>query len=326
MVSALPLCRLLIALGVVALAGTMSACGGKVEDFKFDGPNPDGKCSPEGAQLAQEDGCNTCVCSDGAWTCTELDCEPAACEQGDTKPADDGCNTCSCDDQGQWLCTEIGCVEPICSEGDFRDAGDGCNTCTCQNGSWGCTDGLCIEPYPVCKEGEYKYGPDSCSFCFCTSGAWSCTTVLDCGGQYECTPGSYYDDGCNSCSCDNGYFSCTDRYCPYTCVNGDVADLGDGCNSCTCAAGQWNCTDIACEVKGCGGYLGDTCADDEYCAYVEGQSCGGADASASCAPRPQGCDGIYAPVCGCDGSNYSSSCEAAMKGVGVMSAGTCEIR
>jgi len=78
------------------------------------------------------------------------------------------------------------------------------------------------------------------------------------------------------------------------------------------------------EGEPCGGFLGDTCGDDEYCAYEAGQYCGAADASSTCEPRPDLCPAIYMPVCGCDGNTYSNSCDAASAGVGVYSEGECE--
>ncbi len=77
------------------------------------------------------------------------------------------------------------------------------------------------------------------------------------------------------------------------------------------------------EGQGCGGFLGDTCADDEYCAYEAGQFCGAADASSTCEPRPEVCPQIFAPVCGCDGNTYSNSCMAAGAGTGVATLGEC---
>jgi hypothetical protein len=108
----------------------------------------------------------------------------------------------------------------------------------------------------------------------------------------------------------------------------------DGCNSCSCMAGLWSCTARYCPPpidagppgRGCGGWLGNTCGPDEYCAYMEGQLCGAADASAVCAPRPGGCDAVYDAVCGCDGITYGNACEAAMKGTGVMRRGSCGFR
>lgn len=78
------------------------------------------------------------------------------------------------------------------------------------------------------------------------------------------------------------------------------------------------------EGEPCGGFLGNTCSDDEYCAYVPGEHCGAADASSTCEPRPEACIELFAPVCGCDGNTYSNSCFAAMAGTGVVAEGECE--
>lgn len=76
----------------------------------------------------------------------------------------------------------------------------------------------------------------------------------------------------------------------------------------------------------CGGFSGNThaCTATEYCAYMEGDSCGAADAPAFCRPRPIACAHESAPVCGCDGVTYDNACEAAMAGTGVNNAGACQ--
>ena len=104
------------------------------------------------------------------------------------------------------------------------------------------------------------------------------------------------------------------------CVDGQ--HMTAGCNGCVCNQGQWQCTSLACNV--CGGFAGNTCSADQYCAYTEGSLCGAADASAACATRPTACDDIYAPVCGCDRKTYPSTCDAAMHGQGVYTNGACD--
>ena len=85
-----------------------------------DGMGDDGACE-EGD--IQDDGCNTCSCLEGSWSCTDRACpdptggdpEPE-CEPGDTRLADDGCNTCGCTEDGFWACTQIGCGSDTGSE------------------------------------------------------------------------------------------------------------------------------------------------------------------------------------------------------------------
>jgi len=72
----------------------------------------------------------------------------------------------------------------------------------------------------------------------------------------------------------------------------------------------------------CGGFIGTPCATGEYCDYPD-DLCGAADGSGTCQPTPQGCPGLYAPVCACDGMVYSNPCEAASAGKDVASEGGC---
>jgi hypothetical protein len=65
--------------------------------------------------------------------------------------------------------------------------------------------------------------------------------------------------------------------------------------------------------KICGGFAGLACATGEICEIPAGHCC--CDYSGTCALRPQVCDAIYQPVCGCDGRTYSNDCER--KGAGV---------
>lgn len=74
----------------------------------------------------------------------------------------------------------------------------------------------------------------------------------------------------------------------------------------------------------CGGWVGDTCAADEFCSFTATQICGWADASGFCAPRPEACIQTFDPVCGCDSQTYGNSCMAAASGTSVSAQGACE--
>ncbi len=78
------------------------------------------------------------------------------------------------------------------------------------------------------------------------------------------------------------------------------------------------------EGKACGARAGDTCGDDEYCAYEPSGTCGWADATSVCKPRPEMCTKQYDPVCGCDQKQYPNDCVAAAAGTGVLKKGDCE--
>lgn len=73
----------------------------------------------------------------------------------------------------------------------------------------------------------------------------------------------------------------------------------------------------------CGGLLGLSCADGEFCNFPVEAICGAADATGVCEVIPQACTRELNPVCGCDGSTYSNACIARSAGVSVSSLGEC---
>lgn len=114
-----------------------------------------------------------------------------ACTEGQERLADDGCNTCQCND-GQWSCTELACVGE-----DNGDAPAPCtDPPSSGSGSSGSSSGsgsdaeepdvedphgsVSNEGEPACVDGEATMAEDGCNTCECISGAWSCTE-LACG-------------------------------------------------------------------------------------------------------------------------------------------------
>lgn len=76
--------------------------------------------------------------------------------------------------------------------------------------------------------------------------------------------------------------------------------------------------------RACGGWVGDTCADSEYCYFEPATWCDYADASGVCRPRPDACTRELNPVCGCNGETYSNACVAASNGTSVALYGGCD--
>lgn len=149
-------------------------------------------------------------------------------------------------------------------------------------------------------------------------------TAMMCGGLagIECPANEFCDFG-ESCGAGDQMGMCKTKSpdaCPeiYSPVCGcDDKDYSTPCEA--AYAGVSIAKHGTCESasigESCGGLLGASCSEGEYCNF--GKTCGAGDQSGICEIKSNICPGIFAPVCGCDGNEYSNACEAAAAGVSV---------
>jgi hypothetical protein len=117
---------------------------------------------------------------------------------------------------------------------------------------------------------------------------------------------------------------CGDIYAPVCACDGQTYE-----NACSAAAkGSSVAHTGACDVPVpgtvCGGLKPVACPKGEYCNYPIETKCGSGDQTGTCEKPPQACDLNYDPVCGCDSVTYGNACAAALEGISVLHAGTCE--
>lgn len=78
------------------------------------------------------------------------------------------------------------------------------------------------------------------------------------------------------------------------------------------------------QCDGSGGCTSDAdCATGEFCEKTEADVCS-ANATGTCAAKPDACPFHYSPVCGCDGDTYGNSCLARSAGVNIEHEGECD--
>lgn len=115
--------------------------------------------------------------------------------------------------------------------------------------------------------------------------------------------------------------ACAEIYSPVCACDGKT--YGNACEA--NAAGVSVVSDGECAPNGqsCGGLLGQSCPDGQFCNYAPEAICGAADATGVCENIPEVCTLEFNPVCGCDDTTYGNACDAHSQGVSVASQGEC---
>lgn len=203
---------------------------------------------------------------------------------------------CAADDQG--VCTPIltSCpptVSQVC----------GCDGTTYDNACFADASGVTVSATGACVLGSACGGTSggTCSSpAFCNPLQGDCSTILagNCMTpplSTSCASGFYPVCGCNGVTYNNA--------CLAAAAGVGVLNTGPCAGDLACGAG------------------GPTCSSGNFCKRPDG-ACG--DVAGICTPIPASCAPDFDPVCGCNGTTYSSACVADAAGVTVRSDGPCE--
>jgi hypothetical protein len=126
-------------------------------------------------------------------------------------------------------------------------------------------------------------------------------------------------------TCDAKPEACTKIYKPVCgCDDKTYGNVCEANSAGVSVVSEGECKPSGGDAQTCGGLIGKACPDKQFCNYAPDALCGAADATGTCAAKPEACTKIYKPVCGCDDKTYGNVCEANSAGVSVISEGECK--
>jgi hypothetical protein len=217
-------------------------------------------------------------------------------------------------------CSDCDLVGYFCSltEGSCADGGEG--NCIPK-------PEICTADYtPVCGCDGVTYG-NACSAAakgVSVEFQGECTTVelSATSGCSGCDQEGYFCSLPEGTCADGGKGNCTPK--PEACMMDYSPVCGcDGVtygNACSAAANG-----VSVEFQGECDTLSQGCSDckepDDVCVFPEGDC--GVLLAGNCTPKPDFCNRMEAPVCGCDGISYLNACIAISEGASIYAQGEC---
>lgn len=302
-------------------------------------------------------------CGSGEFCDFELEAQCGAADQlGTCREIPDVCTlqfdpVCGCDDQTYPnACAANAAGVSVASEGACEPDGEACGGIQ----GLACAEGeFCnFAPDALCgaadQTGTCQTIPQACDLifdpvCGCDDQTYGNACEAQLAGVSVAREGACESDG-NACGgllglqCAEGEFCnfAPDAFCGAADATGICEPIPEACieifapvcgcddrtygNECEAhAAGVSVVSEGPCgDENACGGLLGLSCDDGEFCSFAPDAFCGAADATGTCEVRPEVCIDIFDPVCGCDGITYGNACEANAAGVSVASEGACD--